>query len=454
MLEQQAQQLLGITSKFTDNFINNSLTEKYKDDENIDDILLGSINLTEYALLTIRMFDAFNFILNNRIRYIVLPFTDLFYNDSGNPVGQSNLFNYLNQFQTQFANGQYQNSVSALFILIDYQQRHNFYHITENRVVVDVEKLEFYKQEIELLNKNIRNQQERISSLRKDALSLKNDYKVLIDEIKHQRAQIAEYLDKDIKDIYVSAVNTKASIEGFSKEIENLTNSNKEAWLEFRKEKDVLTSKIEALNIRDDTQKSRYNEINKQHDEIMLKLNDLDELMIKRRQELIDLINLQIGVSLNHSFDNRKKTIDKKAFSWLVYIWIFFPLFMAAESYTVYLDFRNVEITGQLFLIILSKHLLKIFPFAFFIIYCISQYNKERNLQEQYAFKSAVALTIDSFANRIIDPVKKDDILISSIKNVYSSPLSKDKVSKNDMTLVQKMVQPLVNAVAKKIGKS
>ena len=62
-------------------------------------------------------------------------------------------------------------------------------------------------------------------------------------------------------------------------------------------------------------------------------------------------------------------------------------------------------------------------PFFFLLYYCIAQYNKERNFQEEYAFKSAAALTIKAYADILKDDKNKDELVLKAVYGIYRSPV-------------------------------
>ena len=69
--------------------------------------------------------------------------------------------------------------------------------------------------------------------------------------------------------------------------------------------------------------------------------------------------------------------------------------------------------------------------------YIMSQYNKERAIEEEYAFRAAIAETINAYADLLAnqdDSDKSNDsrqkMLLSAIRQVYAKPvMHKDNIS-------------------------
>ena len=71
--------------------------------------------------------------------------------------------------------------------------------------------------------------------------------------------------------------------------------------------------------------------------------------------------------------------------------------------------------------------ILKTSPAFILLGFVFSQYKKERNLQEEYAFKSAVAMTLTAYSEMLSesdDPknISRQQMLLKSIEMVYNQP--------------------------------
>ena len=88
---------------------------------------------------------------------------------------------------------------------------------------------------------------------------------------------------------------------------------------------------------------------------------------------------------------------------------------------------------------------LKSIPAIFLLLFSINQYRKERNFQEEYAFKSAVALTIDAYASRITDVANKDRLIMETVLSIYKTPIeerhSERKASKSTNEMMKTMLE-------------
>ena len=73
-------------------------------------------------------------------------------------------------------------------------------------------------------------------------------------------------------------------------------------------------------------------------------------------------------------------------------------------------------------------------PLGFAITFCTVQYSRERRLEEEYAFKSSVSVSLNPYRDLIHSMLEKDgtndqkkytDFVIDSVTNVFTPPTDK-----------------------------
>ena len=55
------------------------------------------------------------------------------------------------------------------------------------------------------------------------------------------------------------------------------------------------------------------------------------------------------------------------------------------------------------------------------LFFTIKQYVRERTFQEEYAFRSAIALTVQAYGD--IAGSKKEDLISKAVENIYNMPI-------------------------------
>lgn len=222
-----------------------------------------------------------------------------------------------------------------------------------------------------------------------------------------------------------------------------------------------ITSKIQAQFNQVNGQSAKINEFSATINTQEVKLAQAEEAtndLIKQNEELevkvINLISSAVGGALGKTFGERKSELNKSETFWkrATFTAIIF-LFGAASLVYYELSIGLGETT-----VVMSKIVLLI-PASAAVWFTASNYNRERKLLEEYAFKSSISLSLDSYRkvlNEELSNVEKDKIsefLINSMEKIYSSPL--ENISKHssgdkiEVSLNEKMINLIQDFVSK-----
>lgn len=140
----------------------------------------------------------------------------------------------------------------------------------------------------------------------------------------------------------------------------------------------------------------------------------------ERNRYLDDLIGREVGSSLFETFKQRKQEISSSIGFWK---WSVLVVTVATVMWIFFL-FGIKDVSAMSWQLVLVNTV-KSVPVVALLLFAISQYSKERNFQEEYAFKSAVALTVNSYANQLDDKSNRDRLVMESVGEIYKSPIHK-----------------------------
>ena len=163
--------------------------------------------------------------------------------------------------------------------------------------------------------------------------------------------------------------------------------------------------------------------------------NEKTSVLITRLSSLEDGIKKQIekatGFTLFHSFQTRQEQIKSSKNFWTYTLGV---LVAVSIGLTTWLILSKPSLDVALYL----KLSISI-PLIYAISFCTVQYSRERKLEEEYAFKSAISISLDPYqelVSRIMktvtDPVQANleqakftAFIIESINKVFMSPTDK-----------------------------
>lgn len=173
---------------------------------------------------------------------------------------------------------------------------------------------------------------------------------------------------------------------------------------------------------------------------------DATDELINKLGELEDQIKVQIqkatGFSLFHSFQTRQLELAKSKQFW---VWALVSLVLASIGLSIYV-IHSTTIFDVAFYIKLSMSL----PLIYAITFCTVQYARERKLEEEYAFKSNISISLVPY-KELVEKLVNDQqtgerekftaFIIDAITKVYTSPT--DKIFDTDHKAKGSGVDPL-----------
>lgn len=202
--------------------------------------------------------------------------------------------------------------------------------------------------------------------------------------------------------------------------------------------KSLLSDVSELLNESQNENELRqktYEKLEKSFTDKLSFVEDKKEYFEERNQYLNDLIEREVGASLFETFKQRKTELvtSIRFWKWAV------PLTSIVTIVWIFVLFGNGDLSGLSWQVILINSL-KALPAIGLLLFSISQYVKERNFQEEYAFKSAVALTVNSYAEQLTETGNRDKMIMESVEQIYTSPIHQkgDKKSANTISSAAK----------------
>ncbi|WP_407282572.1 hypothetical protein V7O61_04800 [Methanolobus sp. WCC1] len=256
---------------------------------------------------------------------------------------------------------------------------------------------------------------------------------------------------------------TKEQIQEFNN---NVTDSKKLVGQHNALDKEMQQKNREITNISNQIN-TLFNQVNSQSNlvndfattvkEQSKKLEESEtktNLIIQNNEELeqkiTDLLSSAVGGALGKTFGERKAELKKEVHSWKWWTLLSIGFLFIAAGAVYFEILSGINETTTL----ISKIALLI-PASAAVWFAASNYNRERKLLEEYAFKSSISLSLDSYRkvlNEELDDKERDKIagfLIASMDKIYSSPLENiSKHSPKDGDIEVSAFERIMNSVS------
>jgi len=420
---EQKQRLVNQFEQFWDLDLDKRVAETHKDFQDLSTVYIGYYTVLEFTLFSKKAVSQLGQMLQSSLSNI-LPFQYQFQND----FGSGNLSDDLTNYIVYCASNDFNNAVTHLYRLVYYQVQNGFWDTdqpldkkkkTEN--IVELEnKLNLIAEQ---LNKNIELN------------------KTLIDELTSEKERIQQLIitkNKELDEISSLIPTARTESSEITKLLTNSTDNSQAITGLLNQQK----SNLDDLKIRLDEEKLIYasfekdvkelkdslqheieaaNKTNSEFNSLLKTVSDKSRTFDERLIVLNELIGKEGAVKLFNTFNDRKKELDKPIKKWANYVFltgcislivivaIFTNIFGLVGGIPTMVDWHYLIINS-----------LKSLPVMIVLFFTIKQYGRERSFQEEYAFRSAIALTVQAYSD--LAGSRKEDLIAKAVENIYNLP--------------------------------
>ncbi|MCZ2476082.1 hypothetical protein G9H61_11530 [Aquirufa ecclesiirivi] len=431
MTPEHKQSILPQLDEFWKLEIDNRVAEVYKDYQDLTTVYIGYYSVTEFTEFSKKAIGQLGQILQSKL-FSILPFHYQFQND----FGAGNLRDDLANFITFCLINDFDSAVGHLYRLVYYQVQNGLWDkdqpIDKKKKTEIIDELESKLQLIaEKLRINTNLNQELIAELQAEKTSiiqLVETKNTELSEISNLLPTARKHSD-EITRLMTASTDSNQQITGLL----NQQNSNLETVkTKLEEEKTVYVTFQKDLKDLKDSYKTEIDtsiKKNADFEKLLTSVLDRSSTFDQRILVLNELIGKEGAVKLFSTFNDRKIELEKPVKHWanivfatgtialVLIVGVFTNFFGCVGGLPTSVDWQYLIINS-----------LKSLPVMIVLFFTIKQYAKERSFQEEYAFRSAIALTIQAYGD--IAGKNKEDLISKAVASIYTMPtIMKEKSS-------------------------
>lgn len=422
MNRSQKQSILDSIENFESNDYKKIFAEKYKDDATPESLEYGDYNVSEILSLAKKAIEQ----LKNRLEHPnwqLLPMSQ-----NLNEFGSQNIKSIVDNITNYLRNCDYNNACNLVKALAYYQIINGFWFSQRaNLSKIKADELNSLTEKSELISVHISERREILNNLLEEVKTLKNE----LESFRDTKIQEYESLSRNQESSESLCQEIKNSLDSANKlntQITEIQTSCETVLKQITDSKEVLK---EELNKIDEHNKNIENTNTILHDQVESQSNEVKSVyddVVRKNNEIAKMMGYIADGTLSHSFNRRKQSLNINVYIWgglsiaslialVVWIWAVFSYFAANTNN----EWANIIINA-----------IKSSPIAFFLYYCLSHLSKERNLQEEYAFRESVAITLTSYLEQLDgeSDANKQKLLLETVEKLYTQPSLKNTESK------------------------
>jgi hypothetical protein len=416
--EKQLQNVIKLIAEYRKLNLSELIAKKYSSNPNPLTITIGSFSAMNFILLSQRAIE----ILSREIEDGLGPILAEKVNRLDDYDDAIYIESMLKEFILCIQNSDYEDAQAYLKEIIEYLKYSGLWG-PANQTVSSSINITKTEAEIKLVQEHLK---ETISK-NIDLINSINETRKSLEEFRDSKTKELsviqgklESLSKNWDDLYKNASVTDVEINNIYKNQKNRLEEINSEQITRKKLFDTFSNETTELEKQLDILISTTQDTLKEADKSLKHIEGKKAFMDEKEQEIIKLTGFAADSALGHSFRDRAKKLYNSSILWLVVI----VLLTAGTGLWVYLVFTvlksstgNVWIDGIM-------NILKTIPAFIVLGFSVRQYSKERNLQEEYQFKQAVAVTLNAYADQLENETNQQRIALlrKTIAQLYTPP--------------------------------
>jgi hypothetical protein len=423
MHPEHIKQLPSVIKGFHELNIDNRIAEAYKNQPDLSLVKIVHFTVIEFVEFSKKAITIIEDLLNSKL-ITVLPTNYNFQND----FGAGDLLTDIDQYNTAFLT----NNFDAAF----YNLQRIIYYLVQNGLwEKEPEKSKTKKIEIiseiesklnllsEKLNKNIDDNAKLLSDLNSEKVGLVNFINAKNQELNEITSLIvsARKNSDEITRLLNTGTENNQKINSILEQQNTKLEETKKRLLEEIAVYNALENNFKRLQNLYETEIGITQNKNTDFDTLLKSVTDNSSTFEARLNVLNELIGKEGAVKLFSTFNDRKKDFQAIVKRWFRTV-IGTGIVAFALVICLFTNFfglvGGVPVIGWEYLLINS---LKSVPIMVVLYFTIRQYVKERSYEEEYAFRSAIALTVQAYGD--IAGAKKEELIFKAVESIYTMPV-------------------------------
>ena len=259
-----------------------------------------------------------------------------------------------------------------------------------------------------------------------------SEYNEIISELTEKKDSFVEEYNSfvnEVSDFRQLAEKAKTNEQTISENLEE-TNKEKEAFDEFIEKIDDREKSLVKQNESTNEYERKLSEFGKEH---KAKLDEVGTLIEKARQALQYTTAAGMSAAFQEQYDKANNIWAKRW--WLIAAITFLFISLGIGAWIVAGWGIQGDSTTQLYSLIGR---LTMVPFTILAaIFCANQFVKQKNLAEDYAYKSVLTKSIVAFSEELREKDEKgySEYISTVLKEIHQDPLRKRTKEKDEITI-------------------
>ncbi|HIX23241.1 MAG TPA: hypothetical protein H9984_12985 [Candidatus Parabacteroides faecavium] len=444
----QRQSILDAIVEFDNTDFNTPFQNKYKGSAAINNIVVAEYSIAEiFTLARKAVLQLRKFLENEDWR--IIPSDNITLVLYGNISLRNTIVNITNFFKS----ASYQQAVGQIKALVYFEMQCGFWNQSD---VIDLVRRDFSLEKLEqraaLTISHIDSRETKVQSLMEELKSQITEIENLI-KTKREELETLKNNQSESNTILANIRNAQNNATTGQNTIETLNDKANAIVTALKMAQERINGQIKENDDAIARSEKALEEFNAEAAAKISQITTDYDSVSANAEEVRKMMGYIADGTLSHSFNNRKKDLSKRIKNWLIGCCVVAVLTVAWVCVVFFWlkadtghEWANIIING-----------IKSSPLFFLLGFAITQYQKERNLMEEYAFRESVAATLTAYLERMPDKEDEDKrkLLMSTVEQLYTKPVIANKeyevlkLDSKDISETTKILKDLIEKLLK-----
>ena len=394
-------------------------SSKYKNEQSIDTIIIKEYTLAEIFASSREVIDKISKRLEME-HWQILPQTVV-----TQEFGQFSLNQCIVDLRNFLMQGNYDNASARLKALIYYATTNGFWQIPQ-KIELGIRESSLSKLE-ERAQLTMEHIDER-AKIANNTISQLDDKVTELNQLITQKQQEFITLQNNqnqSNNILNNLTNVNNNAEAHNNAVEQIKNKCNTILTDLEKQQEKASQQQKDIDKQIEIANSQLSGFETDSKEKIAAIQSGYNSVSSHVEEVRKMMGYIADGTLSHSFNKRKENIKRSEKLWM---WVSLGTLALLIAWVCVVFIWLSANTGIVWADILINGI-KATPLAFAFGFALTEYSKERNLLEEYAFREAVAVTLTAYLNQLDGEISEEQkgLLTSTVEKLYTKPIISNK---------------------------
>ena len=394
-------------------------SSKYKNEQSIDTIIIKEYTLAEIFASSREVIDKISKRLEME-HWQILPHTAV-----TQEFGQFSLNQCIVDLKNFLMQGNYDNASARLKALIYYATTNGFWQIPQ-KIELGIRESSLSKLE-ERAQLTMEHIDER-AKIANNTISQLDDKVTELNQLITQKQQEFITLQNNqnqSNNILNNLTNVNNNAEAHNNAVEQIKNKCNTILTDLENKQEKVSQQQKDIDKQIETANSQLSGFETDSKEKIAAIQSGYNSVSSHVEEVRKMMGYIADGTLSHSFNKRKENIKRSEKLWM---WVSLGTLALLIAWVCVVFIWLSANTGIVWADILINGI-KATPLAFAFGFALTEYSKERNLLEEYAFREAVAVTLTAYLNQLDGDISEEQkrLLTNTVEKLYTKPIISNK---------------------------